>query len=194
MRVSRMIQRFRAVVVIVGFMWSMVIRAGAEVQGPYIEGFSIKDRDGMLICSLSLKNGLTDEIRKILNSGITVKYTYVIELVRPGLFFNKKMKEVKKVRYLTYDHLKQEYRVLLGSDNHRMISVRGEEEAGKFVFTLRDVEVLDFNSILQGSVYILRAKAVIDQEKEAELPFKRLIGLFWKKSVETDWDEIRFRY
>ncbi len=161
---------------------------------PRIENLSIKDRDGLLICSFKLENGLTDEVKKALNSGITIKYTYFIELLRPGLFRNKKVKEIKRVRYLTYDHLKQEYHILLGPGEQKMVSVRSEEEAERFVFQLKDVEVVRFKSILQGSVYILRVRAIIEQVKEAALPFKRLIGLFWKNSIATDWNEIRFRY
>ena len=172
----------------------MPLYAHAELPTPEIENFSIKDREGTLICSLVLKNGMNDEIRKILNSGIMIKYTYTIELLRPGLLFNKKIKEVKKVRYLTYDHLKQEYRVLLGPNNQKMVSVKSEREAERFAFTLNDVEIINFASITQGRVYILRVKATIQQEKEAELPFSRLIGLFWKRTVETGWNEIRFRY
>ncbi len=161
---------------------------------PRIDKFSIKERDGLLVCSFSLENGLTDEIKKALTSGITIKYTYEIELIRPGFIRNKKIKEIKKVRYLTYDHLKQEYHILFGPGERRMVSVGSEAEAGRFVFQLNDVEIVRFKSIFQGSIYVLRVRAVIEQIKEASLPFKRLIGLFWKNSISTDWNEIRFRY
>ena len=161
---------------------------------PSIEDLNIRDRNGVLICSFTLKNALTDEVKKALSSGITIRYTYIFELLRPGLFRNKKVKEVRQVRYLTYDHLKQEYHILSGPGDQRMISVKDEKDAEKFAFHLHDVEIVDFDSIVQGSVYILRVKARIEQEKEAELPFSRLIRLFWNNSIETDWNEIRFRY
>ena len=65
MRAFRIIHRFQIFIVVTGLILALALKAQADLTRPFIEDFSIKDRDGTLICSLSLKNGLTDEIKKM---------------------------------------------------------------------------------------------------------------------------------
>ncbi len=174
------------------FFW--IQNLWGEDLAPTIKDFSISDRDGTLVASIMLKNGITKEIEKALTSGIPIRFSYIFELIRPGFLRNHKIKTVKQVRSMTYDHLKREYRVLIGPGTRKMISVKDIDQAKEFAFNVKEVEIVDFNTIPQGCVYILRVKCIIDKEQEAELPFNRLIGLFWNNSIETKWYEIRFRY
>jgi len=187
--------RTRGLLIVFLFLFSLFFAQnllGLE-NGPVIKNFTILDRNGTLLASLNLENGLRGEIQDALNSGITVQFSYVFELSRPRFLIDKTIKTVTVVRSLTYDYLKREYRVLFGSGPERMVSVRNEDEAREFACSLKEVDIVDLRSLPQGNVFTLRVKASIKKE-ESELPFKRLFSLFLNRSIETRWYEIRFRY
>ncbi len=161
---------------------------------PSIEQFIIAQEDNFLLTQVRIKDGLPVQMKKALSSGIPIKVTYRFELLRPRLFFSKKLKTIMIERTLAYDYLKQEYRVRFGREERRVISVKDERRAQELTFSLRDIRLFNLRTITQGAVYILKLKVIIERMEDTALPLKKMIGFIWSNKIETDWNSIRFRY
>ncbi len=164
-----------------------------EMPPPDIYGFTIANSRDDLLAYFSLKNGCPLEVKTALATGIPVRYVYELELQRPRFLVKKLLSQRTVIRIITFDTLKQEYRVSFGPDVPRVISVKTLKEAESIAFEINDVPVIPLARLLRGETYILRVRARIE-EANSSLPFRRLMKIFSSWSYQTKWHEVQFKY
>ncbi len=162
-------------------------------SAPEIYEFTVATSRDRLLTYFSLRNGCSPEVLIALKSGIPVRYTYEIELQVPGFLVNKRLARRIILRTLTFDNLKEEYRVSFGPDAPRVISVKTLEEAKSIAFEINDVSVASLSRLPKGKTYTLRVRAKVEKTASS-LPFKGLLDLFSSSGSKTKWHEIRFNY
>src|SRR5205814_6867841 len=78
-------------------------------------------RDGEVLVSFKLAEALTDEVRTAIQSGLTIKFVYKVELRRSAsVWFDRKIAEAVVTATVKYDTLTRRYQV------SRMIDGRTE--------------------------------------------------------------------
>jgi hypothetical protein len=79
-------------------------------------------KDGNVYVSFSLLNGLTDELRRAIGSGLPATITYVVELRRPEtLWFDRTVASTTVTATVRFDNLTRQHQLI------RTIDGRGEE-------------------------------------------------------------------
>jgi hypothetical protein len=160
---------------------------------PKIYDFTVSNSRDKLLAYFSLKNGCPPYVQIALESGITVRYIYEVELQAPRFLITKSLSRRFILRTLTYDNLKGEYRVSFGPDAPRVVSVRTLEEARTLAFEINDVSIISLSELPRGKIYTLRVRAKME-EATSFLPFRGLLDLFSSWGCQTEWYEIRFNY
>ncbi len=160
---------------------------------PKIYDFTVSNSRDKLLAYFSLKNGCPPYVQIVLESGITVRYIYEVELQAPRFLIKKSLSRRFILRTLTYDNLKGEYRVSFGPDAPRVVSIRTLEEARRLAFEINDVSIISLSALPRGKIYTLRVRAKME-EATSFLPFRGLLDLFSSWGCQTEWYEIRFNY
>jgi hypothetical protein len=76
-------------------------------------------RDGEVLVSFKLEEALTDDIRAAIQSGLTVKFVYKVELRRASAaWFDRKISEAVVSATVKYDNLTRRYSVTRAVDGH----------------------------------------------------------------------------
>jgi hypothetical protein len=79
-------------------------------------------KDGHVYVSFSLVNGLTEELRRAIGSGLPATITYTVELRRPeSLWFDRTVASVTVTATVRFDNLTRQHQLV------RTIDGRGEE-------------------------------------------------------------------
>jgi len=98
--------------------------AGFPIPGSGDEDLPVTSlaKDGHVYVSFSLVNGLTDELRRAIGSGLPATITYVVELRRPEtLWFDRTVASVTVTATVRFDNLTRQHQLV------RTIDGRGEE-------------------------------------------------------------------
>jgi hypothetical protein len=160
---------------------------------PEIYELTVTDSKDQLMAYFSLANGYPEYINKAVESGIPTRYIYELELEIPRFLMDRKVASRYVSRSLSFDSLKGEYRVSLGPDSPRVISVRTLDEVKTLMFEINDLPVVSLSRLQHGKTHILRVRARA-RRADSSLPFEGLMNLFSPWGFETEWHEIRFTY
>jgi len=87
-------------------------------------------RDGEVLVSFKLEEALTDEIRSAIQSGLTVKFVYTVELRRKSAaWFDRKEAEATILAQVKYDTLTRQYQYSRAVDGRTQVAdTTGSEE------------------------------------------------------------------
>jgi hypothetical protein len=160
---------------------------------PEIYELTVANSKDQLLAYFSLANGYPEYISKAVESGIPTRYVYEVELETPRFLMDKTVGSRYVSRSLSFDSLKGEYRVSLGPDSPRVISVRTLEEVKTLMFEINDLPVVPLSRLEHGKTHLLRVRARAGRA-DSSLPFEGLMNLFSPWGFETEWHEIRFTY
>ncbi len=147
-----------------------------------------------LIVFGTLENSFTSEMIEILNSGIPLRFSFFVELYKT----TEKWPDELVVAYnfqhiMTFDTLKETYRVTLEEDNNKVLSFRSLFEAQKEINEINGAKVIELNQLLPNNTYKLKMRAELYQ-KTLPLSLHTILPFLSWWDVETDWHTITFNY
>lgn len=139
-----------------------------------------------LVVGFRVQGALDQRVADTLESGLPVRFTYWLRVVRPrGLLTDVPVAERKIVRVLEKDNLKDRFR-LVYQDEGRTEDVESLPAAVEAMARVDGVSVLPLDALAGSGALQLRIKA---QLQEFLLPFRLHYLLpfvaYW--DVETDW-------
>ena len=94
---------------------------------------------------------------------------------------------------MTFDTLKENYRVTLEEDNNKVLSFRSLFEAQKEINEINGAKVVELKQLLPNNTYKLKMKAELYQ-KTLPLSLHTILPFLSWWDVETDWHTITFNY
>lgn len=143
---------------------------------------------------LKVINAFTPEMEDGIKNGIPVTFTFFIELYRNRTaWIDEEIVSISFDHTLTYDNLKEEYRVELIEKKGKIIITKSFDEAKALMTQVNGFTVTGLDALFPDEEYILKAKARL-AEKTLPLYFHYVIP-FWKLwDFETDWYDVEFRY
>lgn len=171
--------------------------AGTEVstrQQATINDLTATTTDNSLIVFATLENSFNSEMIEILHSGITLRFSFFVELYKLTDKWPNELITTRNFQHLmSFDTLKDSYKVTLEEDNNKVISVRSLVEAQKIINEINGVKVVDLQQLLPDNRYSLKIRAELYQ-KTLPLSLHNILPFLSWWDVKTDWHAITFTY
>ncbi len=147
-----------------------------------------------LLIFATLDNSFTPEMISILNSGITLKFSFFIELYK--ITENWPEEPVVAVTFqhsMNYDTLKENYRITLEEDNNMVLSFKSLSEAQKVLNEVNGARVVNLKQLIPDHHYKLKIRAELFQKTLPLRLHNALPFLSWW-DVATGWHSLEFTY
>jgi hypothetical protein len=150
--------------------------------------------DTHVLIFATLDNALTPEMISILHSGITLKFSFFIELHKIAENWPEEQITTLTFQHLmTYDTLKENYRVTLEEDNNMIFSFKSLAEAQNLLNELNGTKVVALKQLIPDNRYKLKIRAELYQ-KTLPLSLHNVVPFLSWWDVATDWHSIEFTY
>jgi hypothetical protein len=147
-----------------------------------------------LLVFCTLNDSLTPEMTATLHSGIPLKYSFFIELYKTTKNWPDEQIAVLTFQHnLSYDALKENYRITLEEDNNMLISLKSLIDAQKAFNELNGAKVVSLKQLIPDNHYKLKVRAELYQKTLPLSLHDALPFLSWWDLV-TDWHTIEFTY
>ncbi|PIE56778.1 MAG: hypothetical protein CSA34_02100 [Desulfobulbus propionicus] len=165
----------------------------AKESKPELTDIIITTSESNLLLFATVQNGFIQEMIDALHSGLPLRFTYAIRLHQiRGLWLDKELADLSITRVLSYDSLKEKYRIQ-HEDNNQVVTTSSLTEAKQLMTELNGVEIIALSQLIPDAPYTLELKATLEENTlplgmHYVLPFTSL----W--NIETDWRTIEFRY
>jgi hypothetical protein len=159
-----------------------------------IDELTATTSDTHLIVFGTLENSFTSEMIEILHSGIALRFSFFIELYKTTANWPDELMVAHNFQHImTFDTLKETYRVTLQEDNNKVLSFRSLFEAQKGINEINGVKVVELKQLPPDNQYKLRIRAELYQ-KTLPLSLHNILPFLSWWDVETDWHTITFNY
>jgi hypothetical protein len=163
-------------------------------QEPSIVELVVTNTNSSVLLFLEVRNAFTKEMIQGMHNGIPVAFTFSVELYRKRKgWLNQEIISFDFDHTMSYDTLKEEYRLDLDERPAKIFKTKGFTEAEQLMTQLNGVTVASLSSLIPDEEYILRVKAR-QAEKTLPLYFHYVIPFWGLWDFETDWYAIEFRY
>jgi hypothetical protein len=167
---------------------------GEETADAVITELTAATSDSHLLLFGTLRNSFTEEMLESLHSGIPIRFSFFVELHE----FTKSMADriVASRTFahtLTYDILKETYRIELEETPRRNQSFTSLIEAQKMLNDLNGVRVIELSKLSPEATYTLRVKAELFN-KTLPLSLQHIVPFVSWWDVETDWHTLSFTF
>ena len=147
-----------------------------------------------LIVFATLDNSFTPEMTEILHSGIALHFSFFVELYKTTDKWPDELIATRNFQHImTFDTLKENYKVTLEEDNNKVTSFHSLLEAQKVINEINGVKVIDLQQLLPNNTYKLSIRAELYQ-KTLPLSLHNILPFLSWWDVETDWHTITFTY
>lgn len=171
--------------------------ASSEVKAErkaVIKELTATTSDTHLIVFGTLENSFTSEMIETLHSGITLRFSFFVELYKTTEKWPDELIVTNNFQHvMTFDTLKETYRVTLEEDNNRELSFRSLFEAQKVINEINGAKVEELNGLIPDNQYKLRMRAELFQ-KTLPLSLHNIFPFLSWWDIETDWHTITFTY
>ena len=150
--------------------------------------------DTHLLLFGSLRNSFTEEMIEGLHSGIPIRFSFFVELHQHTRAWADKLLVSQTFNHtLTYDILKETYRVELEEDKQKIFSFTSLLEAENVLNELNGIKVIALSQLVPDSSYTLQVKAELFN-KTLPLSLHRVVPFVSWWDVKTDWQRLTFKY
>lgn len=171
---------------------------GSAVENPEqkvtIKELTATTSESHLIIFGTLENSFTSEMIEILHSGIALRFSFFVELYKTTEKWPDELVAAKNFQHImTFDILKENYRVSLEEDNNKVLVFKSLFEAQKVINEINGANMVELKQLLPDNRYKLRMRAELYQ-KTLPLSLHNLLPFLSWWDVETDWYTITFNY
>lgn len=147
-----------------------------------------------LIMFGTLVNSFTSEMIEILNSGIPLHFSFFIELHKIEKDWpEEQIASLNFQHIMTFDTLKEMYRVTTEEDNNKEQSFKSFFEAQKVINEINGIKVVELKQLLPETHYKLKVKAELFK-KTLPLSLHSIFPFLSWWDIETEWHSIEFTY
>lgn len=147
-----------------------------------------------LIMFGTLVNSFTSEMIEILNSGIPLHFSFFVELHK--IEKNWPEEQITSLNFqhiMTFDTLKEMYRVTTEENNNKELSFKSLFEAQKIINELNGTKIVELKQLVPDTQYKLKIKAELFK-KTLPLSLNSIFPFLSWWDIETDWHSIEFSY
>lgn len=184
-----------SLIVLVIMIFSTV--AGAQVapeKKATINELTATTSETHLIVFGTLENSFTSEMIELLHSGIPLRFSFYVELYKTTENWRDELIIANNFQHImTFDTLKENYKVTLEEDNNKVLSFRSLFEAQKEINEINGVKVVELKELLPNNRYKLKMKAEL-YRKTLPLSLHNILPFLSWWDIETDWHTLTFTF
>ena len=165
-----------------------------ENESPHIADILITTSQNHLLLFCSIKNSFTPEMIEGIHNGIPVTFTFHISLdIIKSKWFDSTITDMALQHTLTYDSLKEEYRIDQSEKSKKPSVTDSLDEAIDIMSELNGIRIIDRNELTPDVRYAMNVKAKL-AEKTLPMYMHYIIPFISLWDFETDWRTIEFQY
>jgi len=189
---------YNSLIVTLFFLISLVIAPPCSEAQP-TRKVTIKDLTATtssthLIVFGTLENSFTSEMIEILHSGIPLRFSFFIELYKTTKNWpDEQIAALSFDHVMTFDTLKESYRVTLEENNNKVQAFRSLFEAQKVINEINGVKVVELKDLIPDNLYKLQIRTEL-YKKTLPMSLHNVLPFLSWWDVETDWHSIEFKY
>lgn len=131
---------------------------------------------------------------EILHSGIPLRFSFFIELYKTAKNWpDEQVTAFSFDHIMTFDTLKENYRVTLEENNNKVQPFHSLFEAQKLVNEINGVKVVELTQLIPDNLYKFKIRTELYQ-KTLPMSLHNILPFlsFW--NIETEWHTIEFKY
>jgi hypothetical protein len=147
-----------------------------------------------LIVFGTLENSFTSEMVEILHSGIPLRFSFFINLYKKAENWpDEQITAYNFQHVMTFDTLKENYRVSLEEDNNKVLTFRSLFEAQKVINEINGAKVVELKQLIPDNLYKLTVRAELYQ-KTLPMNLHSILPFLSWWDVKTDTYSLEFKY
>ena len=181
---SKTLRRLTFLLGIWCFLWAPAWAA------PTISKISVHTEHELITLNAELIDAFTEKILEAIESGVTITFTYQIELLKKtSVFGDEVVSQIQVTQTVHFNTLKKVYEFTSqGKNINRKVSTKSRERYQQLMLTLKDVPIAHVFKLDPEEKYYARVKA----EMEADglwFPFNYLLFFVPFSEFETSWTQ-----
>lgn len=176
------------------FAAQTVLSDTQEISDPHFADIILTTSDTHLLLFGELRNSLTKEMVDGLHSGISIKFSFFIELEE--IVTNWPDEELVVFSFshnLGFDTLKNMYVVETEENNNKKSTAGTLDEATKILNEINGLKIIELDRLKPDSTYRLRVKADL-YNKTLPMSLHNVIPFISWWDLSTDWYTVEFTY
>lgn len=139
-----------------------------------------------------LDNGFTDEMIQGLHSGIPIHFSYFVELNPEDKGWKgEKLVSIETRHLLSYDTLKETYKIEIEESSKRFFSFQSLEDAKKTINEINGMKVIELKKLRHNVSYTIRIKAEL-YKKTLPMGLHQIIPFVSWWDIKTKWHSLSF--
>ncbi|HBI14563.1 MAG TPA: DUF4390 domain-containing protein [Desulfobulbaceae bacterium] len=184
----------RPLCLLLGILLLLQATARAEDARPNISDIFITTSQTHLLLFCSIKNGFTEEMIEGVKNGIPITFSFLVELERTvNNWFNSSLAKMTIQHTLSYDALKEQYRITLSERSGGPVVTESIDKAMAAMTELNGIKVINRDELEPDAPYALHVHATL-AEKTLPLNMHYLVPFISLWDFETETRTIEFRY
>lgn len=176
------------------FLFSATTTFADTEEKVILKELTLSNSDSELLLFGVLQNGLRAEIAESLQSGISIDFSFFVELYKTTENWPRELVSSLTFKHsINYDTLRDAYLVTLEEKDNRTTRFSSLFEAQEKLERLNGVVVTELSQLIPEQNYELRVRAELTQKTMA-LGVNNILPLIKRKDVKTKWQNIEFSY
>lgn len=166
---------------------------GPEINA-YIKELTATTSETHLIVFGVLQNSFNTEMIETLHSGIPLRFSFFVEFDK--ITENWPEENIASLNFqhiMTFDTLKESYKVTLEEDNNKVVSFRSLFEAQKVINEINGAKVVELKQLVPDNRYRLKIRAEL-YRKTLPLSLHSIFPFLTWWDIETNWHSIEMKY
>jgi Domain of unknown function (DUF4390) len=165
-----------------------------EKNEPHFSDVILTTSETNLLLFGTLNNGFTDEMIQGLHSGLPIQFSFFVELTKTRKHWtDERIVSMEFKHTLTYDTLKESYKVTMEETNQKTFTFQTLAEAKKAMNEINGLKVYQLSKLIPDQAYTLRVKAEL-YKKTLPMGLHHIVPFLSWWDIETDWYSIDFNY
>jgi hypothetical protein len=170
------------------------VPAPAEARQAAIDEIVVSNSDRYALLYAKVVNGVTPEMETALQNGVPVTFSFFVELYKLRKPWPDQRVAIFNFDHtLSYDNLKEEYRIELQEKGGKTLAAHSLTEALKLMTEINGLQFIPLTELAPGEDYLLKIKAKLAR-KTLPLDMQTLIPFWGLRDFKTDWHLVEFRY
>ncbi len=185
---------FQLLVLLLSIAVALAGTENSDGQQATIKELTATTTERSLIVFATLANSFTAEMIEVLHSGLALHFSFFVELFKTTEKWPDELIATRNFQHtMTFDTLKESYKVTIEEENNKGTSFRSLSEAQKLINEINGIKVIDLQQLLPDQTYKLSIRAELYQ-KTLPLSLHNILPFLSWWDVETDWHTITFTY
>lgn len=173
---------------------ALAATGNSDGQQATIKELTATTTERSLIVFATLANSFTAEMNEVLHSGLALHFSFFVELHKTTEKWPDELIATRNFQHImTFDTLKETYKVTLEEENNKVTTFRSLPEAKKRINEINGVKIIDLQQLLPDHTYKLSIRAELYQ-KTLPMSLHNILPFLSWWDVETEWHTITFTY